>query len=165
MAKEKKVETKTSRIINVVIMTVEILIIIAGIIFSITMITGQKTTTDKLGSGTNITAVLSDSMDSENEIFKQYKIGSFKIGDLLLIKNIVGDTEAQAELKEGDVLTYLGVGPTGEYGLISHRIYKIKTVELEGKEIRLYYTLGDKQYTGIPSLDEFNAKEVQAGYI
>ena len=166
MAKEKKVETKTQKIVNYVIMAIEIIIIVIGIIFSIIMISGQKTDPTKgLGNGTNVTAVLSDSMDSENEIFKQYKIGSFKIGDVLLIKNIASNAEAQAELKEGDVLTYLGVGPTGEYGLISHRIYKIKTIEVSGETTRLYYTLGDKQYTGYAEIDDFNAKEVQGGSI
>ena len=161
MAKEKK-ETKASRIVNYVIMGVEIIIIILCIIFSIMMITGQKTSTESLGSGTNITAVLSDSMDGEVD---NYKIKSFKIGDLLIIKNIAGDAEAQAQLQEGDVLTYVGVGPTGEYGLISHRIYKIKEQEIDGKTVRLYYTLGDKQYTGHEEIDNYNSKEVQAGFI
>ena len=42
MAKEK-VESKAKRIINIVVMTIEILIIIAGIALSITVIFGSKT--------------------------------------------------------------------------------------------------------------------------
>ena len=162
MAKEKKAETKTSKIINAVIMVLEIAIIIAGIIFSITMITGQKTTNEELGKGTNITAVLSDSMDGS---IKDYKIKSFKIGDLLLIKNIAGNAEAQAQLKEGDVITYTGVGPTGEYGLISHRIWKIQKIEIGEDVITQYLTLGDKQYTGNDEIDEFNSKAILGGNI
>ena len=158
MAKQKKEATKASKIINLVIMIFEIIIIIAGITFSIMMITGQKTKTDELGSGTNLTAVLSDSMDGTIE---NYAVKSFKIGDLLIIKNIKGDDEAQKALEVGDVLTYTGVGPTGEYGLISHRIYKIETVQLtETDTVTYYWTLGDKQYTGNEEIDMYNAKRI-----
>lgn len=167
MAKEKKVETKAKKIVNLVIMIVEILIIIAGIAFSIVMITGQKTTpTEGLGNGTNITAVLSDSMDSDKEIFNDYKISSFKIGDVLLIKNIKGDQEAIANIQVGDVITYLGVGPSGEYGLISHRVYKIETQTLADGEVMTFYkTLGDKQYVGDESVDLFNSDSVVSNRI
>lgn len=162
MAKEKKVETKTKKIINLVIMIVEILIIIAGIAFSVVMITGQKTSpTEGLGEGINITAVLSDSMDSDKEVFNDYKIPSFKIGDLLLIRNIKGDKEAIANIEVGDVITYLGVGPTGEYGLISHRVYKIETQTLADGEVMTFYkTLGDKQFVGDDGVDSFNSESI-----
>ena len=40
MAKQNKEMSKTMRVINIVVMTIEILIIIAGIIFSATVIFG-----------------------------------------------------------------------------------------------------------------------------
>ena len=158
MAKEKKVESKTSKIVNLVIMIVEILIIIAGITFSIMMLTGNKSTTDELGSGVNITAVLSDSMDGTLE---DYRIKSFKIGDLLIVQNIRSDAEAQAQLKVGDVITYTGVGPDGSYGLISHRIIDIQTQKISDEdEITYFWTLGDKQYTGNEEIDMYNSKKI-----
>ena len=158
MAKEKKVESKTSKIVNLVIMIVEILIIIAGITFSIMMLTGNKSTTDELGSGVNITAVLSDSMDGTLD---SYKIKSFKIGDLLIVQNIRSDAEAQAQLKVGDVITYTGVGPDGSYGLISHRIIDIQTQKISDEdEITYFWTLGDKQYTGNEEIDMYNSKKI-----
>ena len=162
---QEKVETKTKKIVNLVIMIIEILIILAGIVFSVVMITGQKTSTDALGDGLNITAVLSDSMDSDNELFNSYKIPSFKIGDLLLIKNIAGNEDALQALEIGDVITYLGVGPTGEYGLISHRIYKIDNQVINGQNTRLIYTLGDKQYTGHKEVDDVTSQLIQTGHI
>ena len=157
MAKEKKVESKTSKIVNLVIMIIEIMVIIAGITFSIIMITGNKSTTDELGTGTNITAVLSDSMDGP---ITDKKIKSFKIGDLLIVKNIRSNAEAQAELQIGDVITYTGVGPDGSYGLISHRIIQIETQKLGDEEITFFWTLGDKQYTGNEEIDMYNSKRI-----
>ena len=157
MAKEKKVESKTSKIVNLVIMIIEIMVIIAGITFSIIMITGNKSTTDELGTGTNITAVLSDSMDGT---ITDYKVKSFKIGDLLIVKNIRSNAEAQAELKKGDVITYTGVGPDGSYGLISHRIIQIETQKIGDEEITYFWTLGDKQYTGNEEIDLYNSKKI-----
>ena len=158
MAKEKKVESKTSKIVNLVIMIIEIAVIIAGITFSIMMLTGNKSTTDELGSGTNITAVLSDSMDGS---ITDKKIKSFKIGDLLIVKNIRSNEAAQQELQIGDVITYTGVGPDGSYGLISHRIIDKQTQQInEYDTITYYWTLGDKQYTGNEEVDLYNSKKI-----
>ena len=162
MAKEKKVESKKTKIINAVIMAIEIVVIIVGIAFSITMITGKKASEDELGKGTNVTAVLSDSMDGS---VNNFKVKSFKIGDLLLIKSIKDNAKAQSELKVGDVITYTGVGPTGEFGLISHRIIKIEDITVGEETIRRFYTLGDKQYTGNQEIDEYNAKAVLSGNV
>lgn len=139
--KEVKEESKTKKIVNIVIMTIEIIIILACIAMSITIIVGSKTETDALGSGYNITAVLTDSM--EGTLTDEYEIGSFDAGDLLIIKKL--SDEEIAQLQVGDVATYLGrVG--GDLQLITHRIIKIETDE--EFDITYYYTLGDKQRTG-----------------
>ena len=148
MAKEKKVETKTKKIINIVVMTIEILIIIAGIALSISVIFGSKTKSDELEKGYNITTVLTDSMNGN--ITTEFEVPSFKPkSDLLVIKAISEDE--RKDLKVGDVITYLG-RVSGEAQLISHRIIKIDTESAGGMEWLVYYTLGDKQRTG----DEVN---------
>lgn len=166
MTKEKKVETKTQRILNYVVMAVEITIIIACIIFSITIISGQRIDPEQgLNNGINITTVYSDSMDSDKEVFNQYRIGSFKIGDVLLIKNIAGDTEEYANLQEGDVISYFGIGPTGETALISHRVYKIKIIDVDGQQKKQIFTLGDRQYSGNETADDMYATAIPTGNI
>ncbi|MBE5763916.1 MAG: hypothetical protein E7338_06850 [Clostridiales bacterium] len=149
MAKEAKVESKTKNIINIVIMTIEILIIIAGIVLSATVIFGSKTKADELGKGYNITTVLSDSMDGN--VTTEFEIPSFRPkADLLIVKAI--SQEEAKELKVGDVITYTGlVG--GEMQLISHRITKIEEKDLADDHIFIFYTLGDKQRTGSEEID------------
>ena len=156
MAKEKKEQSKAMRIINIVIMTIEILIIIAGIIFSATIIFGTKTKADELGEGYNLTTVLSDSM--EGSITTEYEIPSFrKIKDLLIVKHI--DQSETEELKVGDVITYVG-NVAGYDMLISHRIYKIEEKEIGGISQLVFYTLGDKEKTGIDINDELAAEQI-----
>ena len=160
MAKEK-VESKTKKIINIVVMTIEILIIIAGIALSISVIFGSKTKSDELGDGYNITTVLTDSMDGN--LTNEYAISSFKPkSDLLIIKSL--SKEEFKDLKVGDVITYLGrVG--SELQLISHRIIKIDTQEFGGMEVPVYYTLGDKQRTGNEEVDFALSTKIQEGNI
>ncbi len=156
--KEVKEESKTRKIVNIVIMTIEILIIIACIAMSITIIVGSKTETEALGQGYNITAVLTDSM--EGTLTDEYDIGSFNTGDLLIIKKL-SDEEIK-ELEVGDVATYLGrVG--GELQLITHRIIKIEYVEEH--DLTYYYTLGDKQRTGDETNDLALSIKYPAGNI
>ncbi len=139
--KEVKEESKAKKIVNIVIMTIEIIVIIACIAMSITIIVGSKTETEALGEGYNITAVLTDSM--EGTLTDEYEIGSFDAGDLLIIQKL-SDDEIK-NLQVGDVATYLGrVG--GELQLITHRIIKIERDEEH--DLTFLYTLGDKQRTG-----------------
>ena len=159
MAKtEKKEDSKAKKIVNIVIMTIEILIIIACIAMSITIIVGSKTETEALGEGYNITAVLTDSM--EGTLTDEYAISSFNAGDLLIIKKLSEDEVK--ELKVGDVATYLG-RVNGEMQLITHRIIKIEYSE--EYDITYYYTLGDKQRTGDETNDLALAIKYPAGNI
>ena len=159
MAKnEVKEESKAKKIINIVIMTIEIIIIIACIAMSITIIVGSKTETESLGDGYNITAVLSDSM--EGNLTTEYEIGSFNTGDLLIIQKLADDEIKN--LQVGDVATYLG-RVNGDLQLITHRIIKIENVE--GSDLTYYYTLGDKQRTGNEDNDLALAIKYPAGNI
>ncbi len=156
--KEKKEESKAKKIVNIVIMTIEILVIIACIAMSITIIVGSKTETESLGDGYNITAVLTDSM--EGTLTDEFEISSFNAGDLLIIKKLSEDEVK--ELKVGDVATYLGrVG--GDLQLITHRIIKIEYVE--EYDLTYYYTLGDKQRTGDETNDLALSIKYPAGNI
>ena len=156
MAKEKKEMSKSMRIVNIVVMTIEILIIIAGIVFSATVIFGSKTKADELAEGYNLTTVLSDSM--EGSITTEYEISSFrKIKDLLIVKHI--DQSETTSLKVGDVITYVG-NVAGYDMLISHRIYKIEEQEIGGIKQLVFYTLGDKERTGIDINDELASAQI-----
>lgn len=156
--KEKKEQSKTAKIVNIVVMTIEILVIIASIAMSITIIIGSKTKTEELGDGINITAVLSDSM--EGNLTTEYDIPSFNIGDLLIIENL-SDEEVK-EIKVGDVVTYLG-RVNGDMQLITHRVTKIEYSEEFG--ITYYYTLGDKLRTGEEDNDIALSVKYPAGNI
>ena len=143
MAKEVKEESKTKKIVNLVVMIIEILIIIAGIVLSATVIFGSKTKSDELATGYNLTTVLTDSMDGS--LTDEFDVPSFKAKkDLLIIKSIT--KENLKDLKVGDVITYTGV-VGGEMQLISHRIVKIDYDEELGDSSYIFYTLGDKQRT------------------
>ncbi len=157
MAKtEVKEESKARKIVNIVVMTLEILVIIACIALSITVIVGSKTEAEALGPGYNITAVLSDSMDGT--LSDEYEIGSFDAGDLLIIKKL--SDEEVLNLQVGDVATYLGI-VDGNMQLITHRIIKIEYVEQY--DLTYYYTLGDKQRTGDEARDIAAAIRYPAG--
>ena len=161
MVKAVKEESKAKKIINLVIMIIEILIIIGGIVFSATVIFGSKTKTDELAVGYNLTTVLTDSM--EGSLTNEFEISSFRAKkDLLIIKSLSEDEFG--ELKVGDVITYTGrVG--GEIQLISHRITKIEQTDIDGQSITYYYTLGDKYRTGNESEDIISSQKIYPGNI
>ncbi len=156
--KEKKEQSRAAKIINIVIITIEIIIILASIAMSITIIIGSKTKTEELGSGFNITAVLTSSM--EGNITDEYEIPSFKVGDLLIIQKLSDDEIKNIQV--GDVVTYLGrVG--GDLQLITHRVIKIEYSE--EYDVTYYYTLGDKQKTGNETNDLALAQKYPSGNI
>ncbi len=161
MSKEKKEESKAKKIINIVVMAIEIIIIIAGIVLSATVIFGSKTKSDELGSGTNLTTVLSDSMDGN--ITDEFDVPSFKPkADLLIIKSIT--KEEMKDLKVGDVITYTGnVG--GGMQLISHRITKIEEQDIAGTTTLVFYTLGDKQRTDDETTNILLSQKVYTGNV
>ena len=143
--KENQPESRTKKIVNIVVMAIEVLIIIACITLSIMVIIGSKSTTEELGSGLNMTVVLSDSMDGivEKDDYSDasHPVGSFAKGDLLFIKSISTNDEC-ATLKVGDVVTYLS-NVKGTSQLVTHRIVKIEENEATGGYV--FYTLGDKE--------------------
>ena len=94
----------------------------------------------------------------EGSITTEYEIPSFrKIKDLLIVKHI--DQSEIVELKVGDVITYVG-NVAGYDMLISHRIYKIEEKEIGGINQLVFYTLGDKEITGIEINDELASAQI-----
>lgn len=161
MAKEVKEETKTKRIINLVVMILEIIVIIIGISVSIATVMGSTINAGELRSGYNITTVLTDSMDGN--ITNEYKVGSFRAKkDLLIVKSI--DDEEKNNLEVGDVITYFGnVG--GYVRLISHRIIKIEDLNIGESTLKVFYTLGDNQRTDSYEENIKLAKKIYPGDI
>ncbi len=143
--KEKQPESRTKKIVNIVVMAIEVLIIIACITLSIMVIIGAKSTTEELGSGLNMTVVLTESMNGsvEKSDYSEasHPIGSFAAGDLLFIKSM-STNEDYSTLKVGDVVTYVG-NVAGTSQLITHRIVKIEENEATGGYV--FYTLGDAE--------------------
>ena len=140
MAKNNKPESKTKKIVNIVVMVIEIMIIIASIVLSIAVITGSKVTNKELGDGYNLTVVLSASMDGNED---RYEIKSFAIDDLVIIKSLTD--EEKRHLQVGDVVIYRGV-VNGESAWITHRITKVEY--REDLDVQYYYTKGDAEAEG-----------------
>lgn len=143
MAKEKKQSnTKTKKIVNAVVIALQVVIVLVAIAFSISILlsTGYQNATDFGDSSIRLMPVLTDSMAGENK-------DSFYAGDLIIVKK--ADSDSIAELQKGDIITYAGeVGD--EIALITHRIVDIKESTLDdGTVIRSYITKGDAETSGI----------------
>lgn len=162
MTKEKSTNStnsKSKKILNTVLVVVQVLLVIAAIAFSISILlsTGYESSTDFGSSSIRLMPVLTDSMAGDKE-------DSFKAGDLIIVKN--AKNYDLSTLKEGDIITYAGeVGDT--VGLITHRIVKIEKIQgADGKEIVAYTTMGDAETSGITkTLYQGDIKGVYIGKI
>lgn len=162
MTKEKSTNStnsKSKKILNTVLVVVQVLLVIAAISFSISILlsTGYESSTDFGSSSIRLMPVLTDSMAGDKE-------DSFKAGDLIIVKN--AKNYDLSTLKEGDIITYAGeVGDT--VGLITHRIVKIEKIQgADGKEIVAYTTMGDAETSGITkTLYQGDIKGVYIGKI
>ena len=128
-------KTQKRKVLNIVIVSVQVVLILACVIFAIFMIfQSRKGENGELATGITLMPVLTDSMDGKHS-------DSFAAGDAILVEKITD--EAKANLKVGDIITY--VGKVGDnYGYISHRIVEIGS-NLDNTAT-IYYTAGDKQY-------------------
>lgn len=153
MEKEKK--TKINKIINAVVLFLEIVVIIAGISFSIAIMTGAKSSDTKLGKGYNVSVVLTSSMSGKID---EYKIDSFNAGDLVIIKAV--SEKDVTELKIGDVVTYLGL-VEGNPQFVTHRI--VDKYKKDGDSTETIVTRGDAEIKGAEkkyTLDQIQGKVV-----
>lgn len=162
MTKEKSTKSnnsKSKKVLNIVLVVVQVLLVIAAISFSISILlsTGYESSTDFGSSSIRLMPVLTDSMAGDKE-------DSFKAGDLIIVKN--AKNYDLSTLKEGDIITYAGeVGDT--VGLITHRIIKVEKITgADGKEIIAYTTMGDAETSGITkTLYQGDVKGVYIGKI
>lgn len=131
--KKSRLSDKQKKIINGVVIAIELVIVIVAIAFSISILlsTGYETTTDFGSAPVRLMPVLTGSMEGDQP-------DSFKEGDLIIVNK--ADEESVAELQVGDIITYVGnVG--GMRGFITHRI-----VDIQGEgSSRVFYTRGDAE--------------------
>lgn len=136
-AKKKSIlSEKQKKIVNAVVIALELIIVVVAIGFSISILlsTGYETTTDFGDASVRLMPVLTDSMTGDNP-------DSFNPGDLIIVKKATD--ESIAALEVGDIVTYVGnVG--GARGFITHRIVAI---EGEGNG-RIFTVKGDKYPEG-----------------
>ena len=138
-AKKKSIlSEKQKKIINAVVIALELIIVVVAIGFSISILlsTGYETTTDFGDASVRLMPVLTGSMAGDNP-------DSFNEGDLIIVNKATD--ESIAALEVGDIVTYVGnVG--GARGFITHRIVDI---EENANGVRTFYTKGDAEAEGI----------------
>ena len=125
--KQSKLDPKTKKALNIVIIVVQLLIIITCIVFSIVMLASSIGNKEgKLNDIINLMPVMSDSMVGDNP-------DSFNIDDLILVKKL-SDEEKQ-NLKVGDIVTFKQYQSDLQAKIyISHRIVDITKNE-EGRTV------------------------------
>ncbi len=137
-AKKSRLSDKQKKAINITVITVEILIVILAIAFSVSILlsTGYETSTDFGDASVRLMPVLTGSMSGDNP-------DSFDEGDLIIVNKAT--PERIAELEVGDIITYAGnVG--GGRGFITHRIVDVEQFTNSlGNTYRIFYTRGDDE--------------------
>ena len=116
--KQSKLDPKTKKALNAVIITIQVLIIVACIVFSIVLLVSSMGNKEgKLNDIINLMPVMSDSMVGDNP-------DSFNIDDLILVKKL--SDEDKKNLQVGDIVTFKVFDPSLKAVIYkSHRIVKI----------------------------------------
>ena len=116
--KQSKLDPKTKKTLNAVIITIQVLIIVVCIVFSIVLLVSSMGNKEgKLNDIINLMPVMSDSMVGDNP-------DSFNIDDLILVKKL--SDEDKKNLKVGDIVTFKVYDQTLQAKIYkSHRIVKI----------------------------------------
>ncbi|MGN0765847.1 MAG: hypothetical protein ACI4MO_05160 [Christensenellales bacterium] len=117
--KQSKLDPKTKKTLNAVIITIQVLIIVVCIVFSIVLLVSSMGNKEgKLNDIINLMPVMSDSMVGDNP-------DSFNIDDLILVKKL--SDEDKKNLKVGDIVTFKRyVEKLNAEIYISHRIIDIE---------------------------------------
>ncbi|MGN0771423.1 MAG: hypothetical protein ACI4MI_02430 [Christensenellales bacterium] len=116
--KQSKLDPKAKKTLNIVIITVQVLIIVACIVFSIILLASSMGNKEgELNDIINLMPVMSDSMVGDNP-------DSFNIDDLILVKKL--SEEDKSNLKVGDIVTFKEYDASLKMVIYkSHRIVKI----------------------------------------
>ncbi len=151
MEKKSKLNPKQKRILNITIITLQVIFILACIVFSIFIAassTGNKK--GELNDVINLMPVLSDSMKGDAK-------DSFDINDLIIVKKL--DDEGRKNLKVGDIVTFKTYEPAVKAVIyVSHRIIEID-------EYGRIVTQGDYAKVISPNSKEIHmAKDIEGIY-
>ena len=160
MAKEKKkiLSPKQEKILNWVLVAVQVVVVVACIAISVFVIMGANAQKEenKLGDGMNMMVVLSDSMTGNNK-------DSFNPGDMIFVKKFKSQEDYKniiADKNTGTVVTYYGyLQGLNAYGFVSHRVVD---TALDDNGVTVYAVQGDKE--GAP-IEWFYASSFQGMYI
>ena len=155
MTKEAQPKSKAKKAINIIILIIQVLIMIACVVFSVFIIINNSKKEDgSLRNGLNLMPVLSESMQGDAK-------DSFNKGDMIFVKSLT-DKEKE-ELQIGQIVTFVQVQDESYY-YISHRIIDKVYNESMG-EWRLI-TQGDYAKVISPnSKENLGFKDVQGVYI
>lgn len=118
MEKKSRLNPKQKRILNITIITLQVIFILVCIIFSIIMaVSSMGNKKGELNDIINLMPVMSNSMQGDNP-------DSFNTNDLILVKKL--DDEGRKNLKVGDIVTFKAYEPKVKAMIyISHRIVEI----------------------------------------
>ena len=118
MEKKSKLNPKQKRILNITIITLQVIFVLVCIIFSIFIAassTGNKK--GELNGAVNLMPVMSNSMQGNEK-------DSFNTNDLIIVKKL--DDEGRKNLKVGDIVTFKTYEPAVKAVIyVSHRIIEI----------------------------------------
>jgi len=129
--------TKTKKIVNIIVNVVVVIILAFVLIITLSMIFSRGKGYTEMFGKTRI-AVISDSMDGPKpEGVDSSKPAGFKKGDLITVKILDGAEKRQLEV--GDIITFYQV-ENGERIINTHRIVSIKEFT---PGYYYYYTRGD----------------------
>ncbi len=134
--------SKTKKAVNIALIVLQIAIVVVAIAFSISILlsTGYESNTDFGDSSIRLMPVLTDSMNGDKD-------DSFAAGDLIIVKKAT--EKDKAELKVGDIVTYLDyVGADLQF--VTHRVVSVEETELtNGSVVKVIETMGDAETSGI----------------
>jgi len=145
----KKLTPKQKKIVDIVVTSIEVVVVLLAIILSAIIIANPKQSTTEVAKGAiKLLPVMSGSMAGDKE-------DSFKEGDLVVAKT----PDNVLKLNEGDIITFKG-SVNGFDALITHRI--IEVIKDSEGNAQTYITHGDANPEG--SNEAVNPYNVLAVY-
>lgn len=145
--KMPKLNEKQKKIINIVVTSVQIVLVLCAVIFSIVILV-NPTTNEISDNRTVLMPVRSDSMAGTEK-------DSFKAGDAVIIRTPGKDNKRfdPAKLKVGDIITFTNPNPDQpEIKYITHRIVEVVTVPGDDTTASYYVTKGDANVIQDPNI-------------
>lgn len=131
----KKLTPKTRKIVDIVVTSIEVIVVLFAIVLSAIIIANPNQSTTEVAKGNvKLLPVMSDSMVGD-------KKDNFKKGDLIVAKS----PKDVLKLKENDIVTFKG-SVNGYDALITHRI--IEVVRDSDGNAMTYVTHGDSNPYG-----------------